>query len=147
LYSAFIQDPTLKTIYENGKDDDQIRGLKEELGLLRALVGKVLAETTTFDVKTVKALSGVIGEIRQLVDGCTKAEIKMGQLIELSKIGIIVKNLAEIVHKYVDDPKTLELIADEFDQLIIPATFASTPQPESRQPVRRVPAISGEIRD
>jgi hypothetical protein len=147
MYSAMIQDPTLKAIYDHGQQDDTIRGVREELGLLRALLGKVILQSTDMSIKELKGLSGVIGEIRQLVDGCTKAEIKMGQLIELSKIGEIVQKLAEIVHKYVEDESVLLAIANEFDQLIIPATFASTPQPEARTPVRKVPRISGEIRD
>ena len=99
------------------------------------------------DIKSLKGIAGVIGEIRQLVDNCTKAEIKMGQLIELSKIGIIVKQLAEIVHKHVKDERILELIADEFDRVIIPATFASTPQPENTTPIRKVPRLPSEVRD
>lgn len=148
IYSPFIQDATLKALYNAGDTGEQVEGIREELGLLRALLAKVISETGgDMDVKDLKGVASIIGEVRQLVNECTKADLKMGQLIELSKIGMIVKELAGIVCKYVTDEEILKKIADGFDKIILPATFASTSQPERTEPLRAISAISGEVRD
>jgi hypothetical protein len=142
LYSAFIDDPTLAAVFENACNDDnkEINGLREELGLLRMLLAKVLRTSELDTAKEVKEVAGVIGEIRQLVDSCTKAELRLGQLVDISKIGLIMQQAAKIIMVHVKDEEVIKKIAADIDNIIIPNAGATTPQFE---PVNN----SGKVRE
>ena len=143
VYSAFIQNAKLKSSYESIMNKKEVSGIQEELALLRTLLANVINKSTLKEAKDVKNIAAIIGEIRQLVDDCTKTEIRLGQLIDIGKITIIVKALADIVQKYVKDPGIIEQIAVEFDNVIWPAPLASTPQPERTRPLQEVPLLPG----
>ena len=145
VYSAFIQDPTLKNVYENALDNEEVAGTKEELSLLRVLLANLIQKADMDNIKSVKEISSVIAEIRALVKDCTTAEIRLGQLIDVGKVTIIVGALAKIISKYIKDEKTLEKISTEFDNVIWPAPLASTPQPVRKTPSREVSRLPGKI--
>lgn len=139
IYSAFIQDSKISQVYASIMADDEMRGMKEELGMLRALLAKVVGdEAKGITSKGLKDVASVVGEIRQLINDCTKTEIRLGQLIDIGKITIIVKQLAAIITKYITDEEILRKIAVEFDDVIWPSSGATTPQPEQKRPVRGV---------
>jgi hypothetical protein len=148
LYSAFIEDATLATIFENACNDDnkELMGLREELGLLKMLLAKVLRDADLNTAKEVKEIAGVIGEIRQLVESCTKAEIRLGQLVDAGKIVNVMQQAAKIIMVHVKDPEVIEKIARDFDNILIPNAGATTPQLEPVQPIRKVPQLPSEIR-
>lgn len=145
IYSAFIEDPALKKVYENNLDSDEIQGAKEELALLRMLLAKLLDTADLKNAKDIRNVASVISEIRALVKDCTNTEIRLGQLIDIGKVTIVVKQLANIVAKYVKDEDIIAKIANDFDNVIWPATGASTPQPVRETPSREIPAISGSV--
>jgi hypothetical protein len=147
IYSAFISDPTLATIYENSVNDEnkEVAGLREELGLLRTLLAGAISVSEKFEPKELKDIAGVIGEIRQLVDGCTKAEIRLGQLVDIGKVVIMMQQAANIIAKYVTDKEVLRAIAIDFDNITVPSAIATTPQLEPVGQVRKVPELPGEI--
>jgi hypothetical protein len=139
LYSAFIQNPKISQVYESIVNDDELRGMKEELGMLRALLAKVVGdEAKDITSKSLKDVANVVGEIRQLINDCTKTEIRLGQLIDIGKITIIVKQLAAIITKHITDEEILRKIAVEFDDVIWPSSGGTTPQPERKRAVRGV---------
>ncbi len=139
IYSAFIQDKKISQVYESIMADDELRGMKEELAMLRALLAKVVGdEAKGITSKGLKDVSSVVGEIRQLINDCTKTEIRLGQLIDIGKITLIVKQLAAIITKYIKDEEIIRKIAVEFDDVIWPSSGATTPQPERERPVRGV---------
>lgn len=140
-YSAFIQNSTLRTVYENNINNDEIAGVKEELSLLRVLLASTLNKHVIGDVDSIKSIASIISEIRALVKDCTNTEIKLGQLIDIGKVTIIVKSLANIISKYIKDKETLEQIAIEFDNVIWPTAVASTPQPARETPSREIPML------
>ncbi len=148
IYSPFIQNSKLKKIYQKCLEDDNVEmiGIQEELALLRTLLAKIVKDNANFiDTAGLKNIASVIGEIRQLTDSCTKAEIKLGQLIDIGKVTIIVGHLARIVSKYVTNQEDLKKIAKEFDDIIWPAPLATTPQPDEERPVRRLPGGASGI--
>jgi hypothetical protein len=145
LYSAFIENPTLSTVYENAMDNKEIAGINEELALLRVLLAQLIQKTSDPDIKQVKDIASVIGEIRQLVNDTTKTQIKLGQLIDVGKITIIVHALAKIIANHVKDDEIIQKISYDFDELIWPAPLASSPQPEREDAFSRVPALPEKI--
>jgi len=139
IYSKFIQDKKISAVYESIVNDDELRGMQEELGMLRALLAKVIGdEAGDVDSKSLKNIATVVGEVRLLISDCTKTEIRLGQLIDIGKITLIVKQLAAIIQKHIKDEDVIRKIAVEFDNVIWPGTGASTPQPERKRPVRGV---------
>lgn len=145
IYSAFIQDPKISAVYESqARPDAEIAGITEELALLRGLLGTVIEERN-FDTEEIKDIATVIKEIRQCVSECTKAEIKLGQLIDIGKVMLIFRKLGQIVAKYVDSAEILEKIEQEFSNIPWPAALGSVPQPTEAEPLAALPASSGEI--
>ncbi len=142
IYSAFIEDARLRTVYERAQEDEELTGIREELSLLRTLLAKAVGDGTDYNLKDIKNVSSIVGEIRQLVKDCTVTEIRLGQLIDIGKVTIIVGQLAKIIQKYVTDPEVLEKIAKEFDNIIWPAASATTPQPSREEPLRALPEAS-----
>ncbi|MBW8002608.1 MAG: hypothetical protein FVQ80_11405 [Planctomycetes bacterium] len=148
IYSPFIQDKKMKSIYKKCLQGDNVEmvGIQEELALLRTLLAQIVRKNTKFlDTSSLKNIATVVGEIRQLTDSCTKAEIKLGQLIDIGKVTIIVGHLARIVSKYVTDQEDLKKIAKEFDNIIWPSPLGTTPQPDQEKPVRRLPGGASGI--
>ncbi len=148
IYSPFIQDPKMRAIYKKCMTGDNVEmvGIQEELALLRTLLAQIVKKNIKFlDTSSLKNIATVVGEIRQLTDSCTKAEIKLGQLIDIGKVTIIVGHLARIVSKYVTNQEDLKKIAKEFDNIIWPAPLATTPQPDEEKPVRGLPGGTGGV--
>jgi len=145
LYSAFIQNPTLASVYEKSLDNNEIIGINEELSLLRTLLADLIQKTTVLGVKEVKDIASVVGEIRQLVNDATKTQIKLGQLIDIGRITVIVHALAKIIATHVKDEELIKKIAYDFDNLIWPAPLASSPQPEREDALSRIPALPEAI--
>lgn len=145
IYSAFIEDASLKNVYEESLNEEEVQGIREELALLRALLADIIRKVGLKDVRSVMGIARIIGEIRLVIKDCTATQINLGQLIDIGKVTLVVKALSTIIAKYVKDTDTIEKIANEFDNVIWPATFASTPQPIRKTPSREVSRLSGEI--
>lgn len=139
VYSAFIEDPTVANIYESTRDSAQVFAIQEELCLLRGLLGKLLQNGEDMSVKEVKEISTIIGEIRQLIGDCTKAEIRLGKLVDIEAVKTMVAKLVSIIARYVTDEELLRKIADECESITIPNALATTTQPEREEPVRCLP--------
>lgn len=146
LYSAFIQDPKLKNVFNEVMDNEEIAGVKSELTLLRTLLAQVIGSSKRMDTRKLKNISSVVKEIRTLVNDFTKAEVRLGQLIDIGKVVIITKALANIITKYVKDEEVIEKIARDFDNILWPAPLASTPQPCEQKSIRKVSELPGEVR-
>ena len=146
LYSSFIESAKIKDMYESQPDDDTLPGIREELGLLRALLAQAVSKAEDFNVKELKDVAKIVGEIRNLVNDCTKAEIHLGQLIDIGKVVLVVKALAEIVQRYIKDEEVLKKIATDFDKVLWPAPLASTPRPNRTRPTTDIRRLAGEVR-
>jgi len=145
MYSAFIENPTLSMVYENAMDNKEIAGINEELALLRVLLAQLIQKASDPDIKQVKDIASIIGEIRQLVNDTTKTQIKLGQLIDIGKITVIVAALVKIIATHVKDEETIRKIAHDFDELVWPAPLASSPQPEREDAFSALPALPEKI--
>ncbi len=115
----------------------------QKLSLLRILLAQAIGNADAFDLGEIKSVASIIGEIRQLVKDCASTEVRLGQLIDIGKVTIIVKNLATIIQKYITDDEVLKKIAEEFDNVIWPAPLATTTQPKREQPVQQIPGLPG----
>lgn len=144
IYSPFIEDASMKKLYEGILENKEIQGIQDELSLLRTLLASLVSDGIE-DVTELRSVASTVAEIRKLVDSCTSTEVRLGQLIDIGKVTIIVKALANIIAKHVTDKEIIERIAHEFDQVIWPAPLASSPQPQRETPSREVQRISGEI--
>lgn len=140
IYSCFLQDNTLAEVYRRSMETDQNQTIRNELGLMRGLLAtcvKTLAEDE-ITPKLMKDISMTIGEIRMLMDACMKQEIRMGNLIDVAQVAVVVKQIIDVLTKHIKDKDLLEDIANEFDRINWPGSFATTPQPSRQKPFREV---------
>lgn len=143
LYSVFLKDKKMKNVYDTlaSQSSDEISGYQQELSLLRTLLGNYLVHFSDVpSIEAIKEVAAISREIRALLSECTKAEIKMGQLIDIGKVTIIVKSLANIVSRYVKDPEILKQIAQDFDSVRWPDALSTTPQSVEEPTVRQIPS-------
>lgn len=132
IYSAFIQDPKLKSVMKNIESSNEFTGLAEELSLLRGLLALQLDNPENLGLDEVKEISRIIGEIRGLVEGCVKIETKLGKLIDINQVKVVIETLTKILRENVRDTELLKRIAIEFEKRVLwPSALASTPQPEA----------------
>ena len=59
LYSAFIEDARLATLYERAQENDELTGIREELSLLRTLLAQAIGNSEDFDLKEIKSVANV----------------------------------------------------------------------------------------
>jgi len=142
IYSPFLKNTTLKEAYERAMMSDSTTGIQEELALLRGLLAQTVSiwsSAKVLDTKQLKEVASVIGEIRHLVNSCVSAEVKMGQLIDIGKMTLVIKQLCVILEKYITNPEILERIADEFDDISWPGTIFPSEKNGEKKSFRKIP--------
>jgi hypothetical protein len=147
IYSPFIQDTRIEAIYRNTVDAEnkELSGIKDELGLLRALLAKVVGETENLGTKGLKEVAGVIGEIRQLVMDCVKAEVRFGNLISLQDTISFVTEILKINKDFIDDEELRKRLEYEYRETRLGCLLSNMPKPSAELPVREIPINAGAL--
>jgi hypothetical protein len=96
-------------------DNDQIKSLREEIGILRMVMEELLnkCEDSTDLLMTSHRIADVAMKIEKLVVSCDKLENRMGLLLSKRAVVQLAGEYVQIINNYVSDPDTIERISEE----------------------------------
>jgi len=101
-------------------DDDNIKGLREEIGILRIVLQERLnmCESSVDLLSHAHTIGDLAMKIEKLVSSCNKIEKSLGQYLDQNAIVQLGMEVVAIVTKHVDDTKAIENIADDLIKVI-----------------------------
>lgn len=96
-------------------DNDQIKSLREEVGILRMILEEMLnkCETTTDLLLYSSRMADTVMKIEKLVTSCDKLENKMGLLLSKGAVLQLAGVYVEIIHEFIPDPDIVEAISSK----------------------------------
>lgn len=101
-------------------DSDQIKGLREEIGILRIVLEEILNKCQ--DSHELLLYSSKIGDtamkIEKLVSSCHRLEFSAGSLLDKSALLQLASVTVTIISKYISDASTLDAISNEIIEMI-----------------------------
>jgi hypothetical protein len=99
---------------EEFADDNQIKSLREEIGILRIVMEEILhkCEDSTDLLMMSNRISNIAMQIEKLVVSCDKLEGRMGMLLSKRAVIQLAAQFVEIINTYVDDPEIIEGISE-----------------------------------
>jgi hypothetical protein len=101
-------------------DNDQIKSLREEIGILRMTLETILNRCQT-DMEVIlfsNKISDTVIKIEKLVATCHKLETATGQTMDQAKALHFAGTVVEVISRHVKDPEILAAISDEITQII-----------------------------
>lgn len=96
-------------------DHPKFKSLREEVGILRMMLDNKL-EQIKDNVQLMlqsQSVSALIQQIRDTLKVCQHIELSSGQMLDKNQALQLVTEIADIVSKYVTDPDTIRILADE----------------------------------
>jgi hypothetical protein len=104
-----------KNRVNNFADNDQIKSLREEIGILRMVMEEVLnkCDDATDLLMASHRIADVAMKIEKLVVSCDKLENRMGLLLSKRAVVQLAGEYVQIINNYVTDPDTIEQISEE----------------------------------
>lgn len=101
-------------------DDDGIKSLREEIGILRMTLENVVTQCKT--PMDVVLWSGKIGDlitrIEKVVVSCNRLEASSGMLLDKSAALILASQMVEIIARHINDPDAIDQISNDIVQVI-----------------------------
>lgn len=100
---------------EEFADNDQIKSLREEIGILRMVMEEFLnkCDDSTDLLMMSHRISDTAMKIEKLVVSCDKLEDRMGLLLSKRAVVQLAGQYVQIINNYVTDPETIEKISVE----------------------------------
>lgn len=100
---------------EDKADNDNIKNLREEIGIMRVLLEITLnrCDDETELILASSKISDMVGKIDGLVKSCHKLEGSMGNLLDKQAILQFAGEVIGIIGKHINDNVLLNLIADD----------------------------------
>jgi len=120
LYSKYTP-VLLRNIYEEFANDPNIKSLRQEIGMARALAAQFLRSFANKKVIDPELLTSVLEQIRRLVATCSKIEDGEKYHIDISVFHIVLNQISQIVVEEVKDEKIRDKIATRLQDLSIPS--------------------------
>ena len=104
-----------KNRVNNFADNNQIKSLREEIGILRMIMEEILnkCEDSTDLLMASHRISDVAMKIEKLVVSCDKLESRMGQLLSKRAVIQLAGTYVQIINNHVDNPDLIEQISEE----------------------------------
>lgn len=95
--------------------DDQIKSLREEIGILRMTLESLLNSLDSPNklLLFVDKIQALIGQIQKTVESAYRMEEKMGTLIDRRSVIIIGDSIVKILAEFIVDPDQLNTIAGQ----------------------------------
>lgn len=150
IYSAFIEDPGIEAVYNSCQNNVEVRGIQDELALLRALLAKSIQcinNKGDYSPDVIKEVAQVVKEIRNLVKGCVDTQLRLGYLMDIGRMKVIAQQMISIIERYIPDEDTLRSLANEFDNIIWPGTVSRSSPVVEGELVYEVPKLPEEVCD
>lgn len=101
-------------------DDDGIKSLREEIGILRMTLENVINQCSK--PMDVVLWSGKIGDlvtrIEKTIVSCNRLEASSGMLLDKASALTLASQMVEIIARHVNDPEAIDQISDEIVQII-----------------------------
>jgi len=96
-------------------DSEQIKSLREEIGILRMCVEETInrCEDATDILMASHRISDLIIKIEKLVVSCDKLEGRMGLLLSKRAIIQLAGEFVQIISVHIDDPNVIESISEK----------------------------------
>ena len=96
-------------------DNDQIKSLREEIGILRMMMEEMLIKCTDTTELMLYShrISDLAMKIERLVVSCDKLENRMGLLLSKRAVLQLAGTYVNIINTYVTDPDVIEQISHE----------------------------------
>jgi hypothetical protein len=100
---------------EDFADNDQIKSLREEIGILRMMMEEMLIKCTDTTELMLYShrISDLAMKIEKLVISCDKIENRMGLLLSKRAILQLAGTYVNIINTHVADPDIIETISEE----------------------------------
>lgn len=102
-------------------DNQSIKSLREEVGILRMLLEEMLnqCETSLDLLLYSQKMSDLVMKIEKLVTSCDKLENRMGLLLDKNSVLQLAATYVQIINNYVPDPDIIESISQEMAQVTL----------------------------
>jgi hypothetical protein len=96
-------------------DNDQVKSLREEIGILRVIMEEMLnkCEDATDLLMYSHRIADTAMKIERLVVSCDKLETKMGMLLSKRAVIQLAGDYVQIINTYIEDPNIIESISEE----------------------------------
>lgn len=95
--------------------DDEIKSLREEIGILRMTLETLLNQLTDKNklLLFIDKIQHLVGQITKTVESAQRMEEKTNTLIDRKVVIVIADSMVGIVSQYVKDPDELNMIAEK----------------------------------
>ncbi len=102
-------------------DNDQVKGLREEIGILRIIMEETLnmCQDSSQLMLYSSKISDTALKIEKVVSSCHRLEASTGILLDKQAALQIAGTIVEIIGRHVQDADTIELIAEEVINVIL----------------------------
>ena len=99
----------------NFADNDQIKSLREEIGILRMVMEEILlhCNDATDILMASQRISDTALKIEKLVVSCDKLENRMGMVLSKRAVIQLAGEYVQIINNYVTDPDIIEQISSQ----------------------------------
>ena len=113
------------------RDHSQVKSLRDEVGILRLMMEKILNSCKDDTDLLIKApqIGDLSSKIERTVVACHKLEDQTGQLLDKTAILRFAGDAVSIIAQYIEDEETIQAIAGDFA-----ASIAELGEPEDRSP-------------
>jgi hypothetical protein len=99
-------------------DNDGIKSLREEVGILRMILEEMLnsCKDSTDLLLFSQRMSELVMKIEKLVTSCDRLENRMGLLLSKDSVLQLAATYVQIINLHIDDPNKIEAISNDILQ-------------------------------
>jgi len=118
-YSKYLP-KTLQESYLASVQDPELMSLRDELALLRTLLGKYIEDAQVdecVDEDKLRAVSGVIEKIAKTQGAISSHEARMREVIPAKMIPMMVRAIGQIIKSVIQDERAVTLIQQKILEL------------------------------
>jgi len=110
---------TIQESYVAATQDPELMSMKDEMALLRALLGERLVKLQESDVDDddLKAIGGVIDRISKVQQSISQHEARQREVIPAKMLPLLIRAICQIIRNVVQDERTVSLIRTKIAEL------------------------------
>lgn len=96
-------------------NDDDIKSLREEIGILRMTLETLLNSLTDKNklIIYIDKIQHLVGQIQKTVESAQRMEEKTNTLIDRKVVIVIADSMVNIISQYIKDPDELTMVAEK----------------------------------